>query len=485
MTPQYGAPAFPLGDGVIVLEIAFCRKPFAIAMSVESTLFLPELREMLAENNQAELKEFCEALPPARTADFMSGLTPQEVWTVLQHAKLETRAEIFTYLDHAIQVEVISTQDLDQVAKLISELAADDRVDVLNDVEPDIVKDILSRMPAVERRDILRLQAYPEGTAGSVMTTDVAKLSEHLTVREALDELAHQAGDLETIYYLYIVDEGNHLQGLVSARQLVANINKPQRKLSDLMEKELVAVKATDDQEEVARKVAKYDLLAIPVVDEERRMLGIITHDDVIDVFREEAIEDAQRSAAIAPLEQGYLRTPLLTLSWKRGMWLVILFFAGLFTAFTLERYEGRVQTWPWLVIFLPLIVSVGGNSGNQSATLIITGLASGEVSIRDWARVVVRELMIGLLLGSFLAACGFVVAWLLKEEARSWNTALIVPFTIMLVVTCGAMAGALLPLIFKRLGLDPAMMSNPFVAGLIDILGIIIYMNVALWLLQ
>jgi magnesium transporter len=454
-------------------------------MSVESTLFLPELREMLAEQNDAGLREFCEALPPARTADFMSGLTPQEAWTVLQYAKPETRAEIFTYLEHPMQVEIISTQDRDQVAVLLGELASDDRVDVLNDVPQETVDDLLARMPAVERRDILRLQAYPEGTAGSVMTTDVAKLSENLTVREALDELAHQAGDLETIYYLYIVDEGNHLRGLVSARQLVANINKPGKRLRDLMETELIAATATEDQEEVAGKVAKYDLLAIPVVDEERRMLGIITHDDVIDVFREEAIEDAQRIAAIAPLEHGYLRTPLFTLSWKRGMWLVILFFAGLFTALTLERYEGRVKTWPWLVVFLPLIISSGGNSGNQSATLIITGMASGEIAIRDWLRVIGRELVIGLLLGSFLAVCGLLVAWLLKEEVRHLRTALVVPFTILLVVTSGALAGALLPMIFKRLGLDPAMMSNPFVAGLIDILGILIYMNVALWLLQ
>jgi magnesium transporter len=290
---------------------------------------------------------------------------------------------------------------------------------------------------------------------------------------------------LETIYYLYIVDEGNHLRGLVSARQLVANINKPQKKLRDLMETELVSALATDDQEEVARKVARYDLLAIPVVDEERRMLGIITHDDVIDVLREEAIEDAQMIGAIAPLEQGYLRTPLLTLSWKRGMWLVILFFTGLLTAYTLEKYEARVKTWPWLVVFIPLVISSGGNSGNQAATLIITGLASGEVTIRDWMRVALRELVIGLLLGSFLAVCGLIVAWTLKQEARTLRTSLIVPFTLVLIVTCGALAGALLPLIFKRLGLDPAMMSNPFVAGLIDILGILIYMNVALWLLQ
>jgi magnesium transporter len=454
-------------------------------MSVESTLFLPELREMLAENDEAELREFCEALPPARTADFMSGLSPDECWRVLQYAKPETRVQIFTYLEHPMQVEIISTQDRDEVASLIAELASDDRVDVLNDVPEEIVREILTRVPAVERRDILRLQAYPEGTAGSIMTTDVAKLAEHLTVREALDELSRQAGDLETIYYLYIVDEGDHLRGLVSARQLVTNINKSGKRLRDLMETELIACHVHDDQEEVAQKVAKYDLLAIPVLDDERRMLGIITHDDVIDVFHEEAAEDVQRLGGIDPLEMSYLHTPILTLSWKRGMWLIILFFAALLTAFALDRYEGRLATFPWLIIFIPLVISSGGNSGNQSATLIITGLTSGEIKLTDWLRVVGRELAIGLILGGFLALCGMVSAMLLTKEAQTIKTALILPLTLLLVVIAGALAGALLPLFFKRMGLDPAMMSNPFVAGIVDILGIVIYMNVALMLLN
>ncbi|MBW3599294.1 MAG: magnesium transporter, partial [Planctomycetes bacterium] len=390
-----------------------------------------------------------------------------------------------TYLEHPMQVEIISTQSREGVAALIAELASDDRVDVLNDVPEEIVEDILSRVPAVERRDILRLQAYPEGTAGSIMTTDVAKLAETLTVREALDELSRQAGDLETIYYLYIVDEGDHLRGLVSARQLVTNINKPGRRLSDLMETELVACNARDDQEEVAQKVARYDLLAIPVLDDERRMLGIITHDDVIDVFHEEAAEDVQRLGGMEPLEMSYMHTPILTLSWKRGMWLIILFFGALLTAFALDQYEGRLATFPWLVIFIPLVISSGGNSGNQSATLIITGLTSGEIKVSDWVRVLGRELLIGLILGGFLALCGIMSAWFLADEAKSLKPALILPVTLLLVVIAGALSGALLPLFFKRLGLDPAMMSNPFVAGIVDILGIVIYMNVALALLQ
>jgi len=236
-----------------------------------------------------------------------------------------------------------------------------------------------------------------------------------------------------------------------------------------------------DDREDVARKVARYDLLAIPVVDNERHMLGIITHDDIIDVVRDEAVEDAQRIAAIEPLDESYMRTSVVTLSWKRGIWLAILFGAGLVTAFSLRHYQKQLDEVAWLVVFIPLVISTGGNTGSQSATLIITALATGDVTLKDWIRVLRRELSIGLLLGGFLALVGYVAAIIL---APSPSAALVVPCTLVLVVLAGAVFGSLLPLVFRRLGLDPAMMSNPFVAALSDILGIIIYMNIALTLL-
>jgi magnesium transporter len=449
-----------------------------------NTLYLPELREMLAENDVAGLTEFCTALHPARTAEFMEGLTPTEEWAVLRYADLSLREQIFSYFPHERQVEIIEGQDRGEVAELIADVAADDRVDLLHDVSEDVVEELLPRLPLDIRREILRLREYPEGTAGAMMTTEVAKLAESLTVRQALDELSKQAEHLETIYYLYVVDEEDHLRGVVSTRQLVSAIGKPETKLADLMTPDIVAVNAGEDQEEVARRVAYYDLLAIPVVDGQRRLVGIITHDDVIDVVREEATEDAQRIAAVAPLEEGYLQTGVLTLSWKRGVWLTILFFTALFTASALQHYEGRLKTWPWLMLFIPLIMSSGGNSGNQSATLIITALSTGNIKLSDWHRIAGREILVGLTLGGFLAVFGFLVVWMITEDPdaaqyRWWP--LVVPLTLVLVVTCGAFFGSMLPLLFKRLGLDPALMSNPFVAGLSDILAIVIYMTVAL----
>lgn len=446
-----------------------------------NTLYLPELREMLAERNETELREFCTALHPVQTAEFMEGLTPQETWEVLQYADPETRVEIFGYFPEEKQVALLETQDPQETADLVADAPADDRVDLLAEVSPEIVDDIMRRLPADERRDILRLGAFPEETAGAEMTTEFARLAEGLSVEEAVRELGKQARDLETVYYIYVVDEEEHLRGVVSARQLISAMGKPNLKLVDLMERDVVSVDVSDDQEVVADKISRYDLLAIPVVDDAHHMLGIITYDDAMDVLREEATEDAHRIAAIDPLDEGYLKTPLLTLTWKRAVWLIVLFFGALITAFALRGYENLMAQphFTWLVLFIPLVISSGGNSGSQSATLVITALTTGDIKLPDWWRVVRRELYMGLLLGSFLGVIGFLSAWaILKGDVAK---ASVIPVTLLLVVLCGTLIGGALPLLFRRLGLDPALMSNPFVAGIIDILGILIYMNVAI----
>lgn len=454
-----------------------------------NTLFLPELREMLAENNATELGEFCTALNPARTAEFMEGLDPDESWCVLRHADLKLREQIFIYLTHDKQIAIIETQDRSEVAELLADLPADDRVDLLHDVPEQVVDEILPLLPADERRDLLRLREYPEDTAGAMMTTEVAILDESLTVREALAELSHQAEHLETIYYIYVVDKDLHLRGVVSTRQLVSAMGKHDKRLGELMRTDLITVGALEDREEVTRRVAKYDLLAIPVVDAQRRLVGVITHDDVLDAFREEATEDAQQLAGVAPLSESYLKTDVFTLAWKRGIWLTILFVTASLTATALKVFEARLDDWPWLMLFVPMIMSSGGNSGNQSATLIITALTTGDVRLRDWRRILIRELCVGLMLGLVLATFGLLLSWFMTRNDSAaglhvyWPV--VIPLTLVMVVTSGAISGSLLPLMFKRLGLDPALMSNPFVAGLSDILGIVIYMSVSMAFLK
>jgi magnesium transporter len=454
-----------------------------------NTLFLPELREMLAENNAFELQEFCTALHPARTAEFMEGLDADEAWRVLRHADLKLREDIFSYFAHEKQIAILQTQDRSEVAELLADLPADDRVDLLDDLQPDVVEEILPLLPAHERREILRLRAYPEDSAGAMMTTEVAMIDEGLSVRQAIDELSREAEQLETIYYIYAVDHDQHLRGVVTARRLLTALKKPETKVADLMETDLIFVNATENRDVVTRRVAKYDLHAIPVVDDRRRLVGIITHDDVIDAFREEATEDAQLAAAVAPLEEGYMQTSVVTLWWKRGVWLTVLFVTAMFTATALQFYEGQLKQYAWLVIFIPLIMGSGGNTGNQSATLIITALTTGNVLLRDWKKILWRELRVGLMLGGLLAVLGLVLSFIQtygdKEANRHRLWPLVVPLTLLIVVTCGAISGCVLPLVFRRMGLDPALMSNPFVAAISDILAIVIYMTVALTLLS
>lgn len=440
-------------------------------------LLLPELREMLATENRDELREFCIALHPGRTAEFMEGLDNDEVWRVLQVAEPDRRAEIFSFFDEQRQAEMLATQPAGEVAELIEQIPSDDRVDLIQELDEARVAEILPLLPAEDRRDIQRLRSYAEGTAGSIMSTDVAKLLETMTVREALDELGHRESELETIYYLFVVDDNEQIRGIVSARQLVSSLKRPETCLADIMEADIIVCDVLDDQESVAEKVEKFDLLAIPVVDPGRRLLGIITHDDVIDVVREELAEDAQRIAAVEPLDEDYLRVGLWTLSWKRGLWLTILFFAALLTAFALQNYEQDLARYAWLVAFIPLIISAGGNSGSQSATLVITAMTSGEVEFSDWPRVLGREMIVSLVLGVFLAIIGGAVAILLAPEPFD---AVVIPLTLISIIVCGCLCGAALPILFKRMGLDPAMMSNPFVAGIVDILGIVIYINIA-----
>lgn len=454
-----------------------------------NTLYLPELREMLTEKNTADLREFCTALHPARTAEFMEGLRAEEAWAVLRYADMPLRAEIFGFFDEDKQIEIIETIDRAEMADLIGHMPPDDRVDLLDEVQPAVVEDLMPLVPDEERRDILRLRAYPEDTAGGEMTTEFARLSEDLTTEQAIAQIRQQAEELETIYYLYVLDDEDHLRGLVSFRQLL--MAKPDTKIADLMERDIVTVNVRDDREDVATKVDRYNILAIPVVDDEHRLAGIITHDDVIDVVREEAAEDAYRMAAVEPLDNGYMETPFWQLVWNRGIWLTVLLVGAVLTAIVLLPHQTIFKQIPWLVLFIPLVISTGGNTGNQSATLIITALTTGNITFLDWWRVVRRELLMGTVLGGALGIVGFFCAFLLlhfmpdipgmptMSAIGALHAAAAIPITLILVVICGTLFGSLLPLMFHRLGLDPALMSNPFVAGLIDVVGILIYMQV------
>jgi len=454
-----------------------------------NTLYLPELREMLTEQNTAELREFCIALHPARTAEFMEGLTAAEAWAVLQHADTDTRSQIFSYFDRDRQVQIIEENDRAEIGRLIADLPPDDRVDILRSVKPEVVEQLLPLVPALERRDILRLQSYPEGTAGSMMTTSFAKLGEGRNVKQGLEELIRQAEQLETIYYIYIVDQDEHLRGIVSARQLLSAMGKPNTLIDDLMERGVVSVEVMDDQEQVAQKVAQYDLQAIPVVDHEHHMLGIITHDDVIDIMRQEATEDVYRMGAVEPLVENYLETPFTTIWRKRAVWLSCLFVAELFTFTALASFDDSIKKILALSFFVPLCISTGGNSGSQAATLITRAMALGQITFNDWWQVLRHELGMGVALGCTLGCIGFFRAALTPQhvlgEADRWMLALVIGQSVTIICIWGTLVGSMLPLLFRRLGFDPGYASSPFVATFVDVTGIVIYFSIAkVWLL-
>ncbi len=450
-----------------------------------NTLYLPELREMLAENDAAEMHEFCIALHPAQTADFMEGLDSSEAWAVLRHADAETRAAIFGYFDREKQVEIFESGDRAAIGRLIADLPPDDRVDILKVVPSQVVDELLPFIPALDRRDILRLRSYAEGTAGAMMTTSFAKIGEGLTVREALEEIGRQAEELETIYYIYIVDAQDHLRGLVSARQLVSAMGKPQTKIDDLMDRELVTVNVDDDQEKVAQEVARLDLHAMPVVDNERHMLGIITHDDVIDIVSAEASEDAYRMGAVEPMVENYLEARLRTIWWKRSVWLSWLFLAEMLTLSVLVRFEDSIKEIVALTFFVPLCIATGGMSGTQAATLITRAIALGHITLADWWRVIRHELAVGLALGCTLGAMGFVGGYMTPNieslgGANPWLFALVIAQAVMSICVWGTLVGSMLPLAFCRLGFDPAYASSPFVATFVDVTGILILFTLA-----
>ncbi|MEX0702163.1 MAG: magnesium transporter [Planctomycetales bacterium] len=445
--------------------------------AVYHQLLLPDLKQMLAEDDKAGLAEFCNALYPPVAAEVLEGLPAEDVWRVLENCSLSRQVEIFEFLSLAEQVELVDKLDRKRLSRLVEEMSPDDRVDLLSRLGPERVENLLPLIAQAERSDIRKLLSFPEQSAGAIMTTEYASLPADITVRDALDRLRKQAPDRETIYYIFILGEDRRLDGMISLRDLI--LAKPDAKLADLMRRDVISVRVDDDQEHVAQELARYDFLAIPVVDSQNRLVGIVTHDDVLDIVQEEADEDAYRLGAVEPLEDSYLETPLLTIVWKRGMWLVLLLFAALGTSAVLSRYEEVSQKNAWLIWFVPLVIACGGNAGSQSATLLIRALALRE-SVGS-LRVVGRELAAGFSLGLFLGGLGFLLALLYVPRGH----AMIIGTTVMLVVVMGAVTGAMLPILFKRLGMDPALMSNPLIASLSDILGLLIYYNVAVLVLR
>jgi len=516
---------------------------------------------MLEKDDKEAMQAFCENLHPATVAESLSGdFEVNEVWRFLSNTKIANQASIFAYFPLDWQIRMVEGGGRQHMAHLIEEMSHDDRAELLRNLDPKVTESLLRLVDEADRRDIARLVTYPENSAGALMTTDYAWLPANITVEDALERLRLQAPDSETIYYVYVVDDQRRILGVVSLRDLI--LASRRAALMDVMDRDLVRVRVTDDREKVAQDMAHYDLLALPVVDAEDRLVGIVTYDDAMDVVVSEATEDAYMMGAVAPMEENYLEAKFSVLWRKRAMWLSCLFLAELFTFSALAYFEDAIAQVVVLSLFVPLCISTGGNSGSQAATLITRAMALGQVTSRDWFRVMRHEIAMGLVLGLTLGIIGFVRASFTPESVRSsspprrdgfqvrvpkdaylevgsdrtvvlpqnaeqvikgdkkirvalpeesefkvgpdpinpdlllyefppmctirqrpvplYRLAVVIGSAVAAICVWGTLVGALLPLVFRRLGVDPGIASSPFVATFVDVTGIVIYFSIA-----
>jgi magnesium transporter len=477
-------------------------------------LLAPDILVMLDESPELIAVE-TEELHPADLADVAEAMPLQEIPRFLATLPRDRAASVLEYIDEEVRAELLEAMSPEQAAELVSAMTPDERADVLEELDEEHAEDIVEEMPAEARRETEQLRRYEPDSAGGLMTTEFVSEPASTSVEEALRRVRviARSGRREAMHAIYTTDADGRLAGVLSLRELLA---APEgAKLSDVAWSEVQSVSPFADREEVARVISNYDLVVVPVVSESHHLMGVITVDDVIDAIQEEQTEDVQKLGGMEALDEPYDQIGFWRMIKKRAGWLSALFIGEMFTATALGVYQKEIDKATVLAIFLPLIVSSGGNSGSQGTSLIIRALALREVSLRDWWRVAGREVMTGLTLGLILAVIGFARIELWQTMAHNgWSAfgvalghdyscvsrgaaltaqcgvvnpdlvALTVALSLIGVVTFGTLAGAMLPFVMRRLGFDPASASAPFIATFVDVTGLIIYFNVALHLL-
>jgi magnesium transporter len=457
-------------------------RPIAALLAPDLLVLLEEAPTSVAveteEMHPADLADVAEAMPRDRVAELLAALPADRA------------ADVLEYLDDELRTELLETMTARQAAKIVTEMTPDDRADALEELEEEVAEEILSKIPAPEREETERLLAYPPETAGGLMTTEFVSVAGNMRVGDALSRVRAiaRAGRREAMHTIYTTDADGRIAGVLSLRELLAAPDDA--RIRELAWTEVVSVPARADREEVARVTSNYDLVAVPVVDADGRILGVVTVDDVIDVIQEEQTEDVQKLGGMEALDEPYMTISFATMIRKRAGWLCALFIGELFTTVVMQRFEAELARAVVLMLFVPLIVSSGGNSGSQATSLIIRAMALQEVTVRDWWRVAARELPTGLTLGAILGAIGigrvFAWEWLgLYDYGEHYELiALTVGLAVLGVVTFGSVVGSMLPFLLRRIGFDPASASAPFVATLVDVTGLAIYFSVAALLL-
>lgn len=442
---------------------------------------LDVLRDLIENKRYSKLRNELSAENPADIAAFMETLPENKLVLVFRLLPKDLAADVFADLFSEMQQQIIESLSDREISFIIEELYLDDAVDFIEEMPAGVAKKVLANATKDTRDTINQLLNYSPNSAGNIMTVEYVSFSRELTVSECFMRIRRVGVDKETIYTCYVTDERRRLEGTVSAKRLL--LSDPTEIVADIMNTNIIVANTTDDQEAVAHQFEKYDLLSIPVVDSENRLVGIITVDDIVDVVQEEATEDFEKMAAMLPSEKPYLRTGVLELAKNRILWLLILMFSGMITGSILGKFEAAIAMMPLLVTFIPMLTDTGGNAGSQSSTMVIRGMALHEVKASDFLKVCWKELRVSLLVGVLLSVINYVRVVIMYPGQEL--VAVTVGASLLLTVIIAQTLGGLLPILAKAVKSDPAVMAAPLITTIVDAISLFVFFAIASALLN
>ena len=440
-----------------------------------------EIREFLAKGQYTSLRKIIEELNDADIADYMEEMEEEEVIKIFRILPKDTAADVFSYLEIDRQQSIITSLSDKDAARIIDNMMSDDAKELMEEMPANVVKRLIANTSADTRKAINHLMRYPEDSAGSIMTVEYVDLKEHYTVAQAIERIRKVGLDSETINICYVLDNKRTLVGTVALRYML--LSDPEAVIGDIMHRNVVSLHTLMDQEEVARQFQKYDFTAMPVVDNEERLVGIITVDDIVDILQEEATEDMEKMAAIVPSDKPYMKTSVIE-TWKKRMpWLLLLMISATFTGSILTTFEDALMAYGVLIAYIPMLMDTGGNAGGQASVTIIRGLSLNEIEFGDALRVVWKEMRVAILCGGTLAAANFVKLLLLDRVGIM--VALVVCLTLIASVMIAKVVGCMLPMLARKIGFDPAVMASPFITTIVDVLSLLVYFQIAMRVLH
>lgn len=441
---------------------------------------MEEIRKLLTTCQYTSLRQRVAEMNEADVAMLMEQLEEEEMLKMFRILPKDLAADVFSYLEVENQQTIITSLSERDAAVIIDNLMADDAVDLLEEMPANIVKKLLANASPDTRRDINQLLRYPVDSAGSIMTVEYVDLKESLTVAEAIERIRKVGLDSETINICYVLDAQRKLLGTVALRYLL--LSEPDEIIGDIMHENVISIHTLMDQEEAAAQFKKYDFTSMPVVDNENRLVGIITVDDIVDILEEEATEDIEKMAAIMPSDKSYMKTGILETYKKRIPWLLLLMVSATFTGQIISHFEDALSTCAALIMFIPMLMDTGGNAGGQASVTVIRGLSLGEITYRDTLRIIWKEARVALLCGVTLAVANF--AKLMLFDRVGFSVSLVVCLTLIVAILIAKLIGCTLPVLAKRIGFDPAVMASPFITTIVDALSLMVYFQFASGLL-